>query len=502
MSEVLYPIGFSAALVSLMLWQYSSGKKSEGFFRVGFTIAILAYLLGLFSDTANFEAKTIHIVRDFLIIGLASFLIKGTRKTPFLAFLSFCLSIGFGYFIFTNFQPTKKLVEVVPEGPKSSFLVEMYPGSSLKKLKEFTENTGLNLLENVFLPLDGASTDLDDYVVVTAAANYNTEEIKEGLLNLKGVEYVEINETVSVPELTNTSPLKSKRDYGMNDPNINMQWGFDKMKVDEVYKVLKKVKPQKKAMIAILDTGVDSKHEDLKKHFKSIDKKSDTDGNRHGTHCAGIAAAVTNNKIGIASLTPNNTFVEVSSVKVLSGFGGGTQASIIKGIIKAADSGADVISMSLGGISNDSRQKAYKEAVEYATKKGAIVVVAAGNSNANAKLYSPANTPGVITVAAMDQELKRAKFSNFINDIEMGICAPGVDIYSTIPNNNYAAFSGTSMATPQVAGLLGIMKSIKPSLTTEEAFKIISNSGLKLKEFKSTGSFIQPAEAIKQTLKN
>jgi len=499
-SEVLYPIGFSAALVSLMLWQYNAGKKSEGFFRVAFSIAILAYILGLFSDAANFEEKTIHIVRDFLIIGFASFLMNGSKKNPFFALVSFCLSIAAGFFIFTNFQPTKNLYKVVAEGPETSFLVEMYPGSSLETLNEFADDNGFLVQESVFTPQDGAYTDIDDYLIITAPSNYNGDQVKEDLLNLKGVEYVEVNEKIAVPELIAATPYKSKREYGINDPNINMQWGFDKMKVDEVYKVLNKVKPQKKALIAILDTGVDAKHEDLKKQYRSIDKSSDADGNRHGTHCAGIAAAVTNNKIGIASFSPNNAFVEVSSVKVLAAFGGGTQAGIIKGIIKAADAGADVISMSLGGISNDSRQKAYKEAVEYANKKGAIVVVAAGNSNANAKLYAPANTPGVITVAAMDQGLKRAKFSNFITDIDMGICAPGVDIYSTIPDNKYAAFSGTSMATPQVAGLLGIMKSINPSLTTKEAFNIISETGLKLNEFKTTGAFIQPAEALKKVI--
>ena len=102
--------------------------------------------------------------------------------------------------------------------------------------------------------------------------------------------------------------------------------------------------------------------------------------------------------------------------------------------------------------------------MEYAAKKGAIVVVAAGNSNMNAKDYAPANTPGVITVAALDTNLNRASFSNFVQDLDQGIAAPGVAIYSSIPGNKYAAFNGTSMATPYVAGLVGLMKSLQPDL--------------------------------------
>ena len=252
--------------------------------------------------------------------------------------------------------------------------------------------------------------------------------------------------------------------------------------------------------MVILDTGVDATHEDIAANFKSIKTKHDKDGNSHGTHCAGIAAAVSNNGKGIASFAPNNRFIQVSSVQVLSSFGSGTQRGIIKGILEAADNNASVISMSLGGRSSDSKQRAYRQAVSYANRKGAIVVVAAGNSNMNAKNYSPANTPGVITVSAVDDELNKATFSNFITDLEMGIAAPGVNIYSTIPDNKYAAFNGTSMATPYVAGLLGLMKAIDPKLTTSEAYTILNNTGKPTNDTELTGRFIQPNEVAKTLL--
>jgi thermitase len=169
-------------------------------------------------------------------------------------------------------------------------------------------------------------------------------------------------------------------------------------------------------------------------------------------------------------------------------------------MIYAADRGVDVISMSLGGRSNRQKQKAYVEAVKYANKAGAIVVAAAGNNGANAKDISPANVPGVITVSAINPENKKASFSNHLKNIEMGIAAPGQGIYSTIPNNKYASFNGTSMACPHVSGLVGIMKSLFPELNTQQAFDILDQTGIATKDGDLTGNLIQPHQAILELL--
>ena len=157
--------------------------------------------------------------------------------------------------------------------------------------------------------------------------------------------------------------------------------------------------------------------------------------------------------------------------------------------------------MSLGGRSSASKERAYTQVVEYANERGAIVVVAAGNSNMNAKNYSPANTPGVITVSAVDNNLDRAVFSNYVTNVSKGIAAPGVEVYSTIPDNKYASFNGTSMATPYVAGLLGLMKAIRPDLTTDEAYKILDQTGISTSDVPKTGYFIQPEAAILELIK-
>ncbi|TAK46412.1 MAG: subtilisin, partial [Saprospiraceae bacterium] len=279
------------------------------------------------------------------------------------------------------------------------------------------------------------------------------------------------------------------------------QWGFEAMNMDKLYEFLKDKKPVKKTLLAILDTGVDAAHEDLQANFVSTQSKYDYDRMGHGTHCAGIAAAVSNNNKGIASFSQDNAFVQVTSIKVLSDGGYGTQKMIIDGILEAADNGAGVISLSLGGPSSDSKQRAYQKAVDYANRKGTIVLVAAGNSKTNARQYAPANTPGVIAVSAVDTLLGRANFSNLVQDLDMAVAAPGVKIYSTFPGNQYKTMNGTSMATPYVSGLVGLMKSLKPSLTTKQVFAILNKTGLETKDKKETGRLIQPAAAVRELLK-
>jgi thermitase len=352
-----------------------------------------------------------------------------------------------------------------------------------------------------FNPEEAKLTSLDEYFVVNIPAENlcKIDEITNRLLATGAVDYIEKNEVMRLsPVIT-----ADKGDMGklsVNDPEASKLWGMEKMNLDELHEFLKKYKnaqEHRKVRIAILDTGVEAEHEDLRGAYVSLRPEYDYDKMGHGTHCAGIAAAVSNNGIGIASFAPSASFVEVTSVKVLSDQGWGTQEDIIKGIIFAADNGADVISMSLGGPSDDATQAAYEEAVRYANRKGAIVVVAAGNSDENAKYYAPANVNGVITVAALSNTLNKADFSNTVEDLKMGIAAPGVDIYSTFIKNEYKYLSGTSMATPYAAGLLGMMKWIKPDLTTEEAYEILHDTGLNTVAGKKTGRLIQAKACLK-----
>ena len=487
----LYPILFCASAVFLVLWQYFSEKPIGKIFAPLFYISILGFAVSFLWQPSAMVNNGPKLILQLLFIGVTSLLTKQLKSNPLALLITLSLIVIFTI-LFVKWDSNRE-EPLIPLSENGELIIELREGVPMETVLAELEAPA----SRAFFPADAAATTLDNYLILDAPNTQDgLEKLIDRLESMDEVNYIEYNEVVNLPEETAVLPQKSNKKLGVNDPGIIEQWGLEKLNLEEFHASLKDIKPKKKALIAILDTGVDAKHEDIKGNYKSIKSKHDKDTHRHGTHCAGIAAAVTNNKKGIASLSPNGKFVEVTSVKVLSGFGGGTQSGIISGMIEAADAGADVISMSLGGRTNDKAKKAYTDAVDYCTKKGAIVIVAAGNNNINANLFAPANTPGVITVSAVDQFLNKAKFSNTTEDIEMAVSAPGVDIYSTLPNNKYGALSGTSMSTPYVAGLVGIMKSINPKLTTKEVYAILNENSQATQDANKIGRLIQPKKAI------
>ncbi len=513
MFTAFYPMIFTVSLFSLIAWFYFDGKKYlGGLFGKVFFGALIAYFVSVMSAAdVVLQQKFFIMFRDLVVMASISAIMSLFKKNK-MAFIA-GTAVVFGltqmfYVDILNKSFDKKLIPSnnaisisgnLPLSPDGELLVELKEATHFDQLKSIADKHHLKY-KRAFTPKYKDLTDLDDFFVVDIPNNSKDKinNIIADLMDSGLVEYIEENETIDLDPMEITPLKNSKVKYQVNDPGVKQLWGFDAMNVSELYSYLKisNIKPKRKARVFILDTGVDGKHEDLKGNYKSHKSKYDRDGNGHGTHCAGIAGAVSNNKIGRASFSLKNEFVQISSIQVLRAFGGGTQKGIIDGMLEAADAGADVISMSLGGRSNPASRAAYTKAVKYCNKAGAIVVVAAGNSNMNAKDYAPANTPGVITVSAIDTLMNRASFSNYVDDVDFPIAAPGVAIYSSVPGNKYASFNGTSMACPYVAGLVGMMKSIKPSLTTKEAHKILKATGKKTKDTKKTGKLIQPGKAI------
>lgn len=525
MLSLIYPYLFLAALsfgiLGTLINRRHAMAKMAGF---GFLVSVALYILTVINVEASIGQKIFASIRDAAVLHLIIYTfakLKFFKKI--IPFAIGAVVIGMSFFY------TQVL--------KHTYTVTAYPKKTINPAINDIANKKYRLAENGELLIDitdkaklgqlvallgdydvslerafptiahEEATDLDDFYTLDIPTKHLGElaDIKKTLAQSGLTDWVEENENLTLDQPNNASiaPQKKRINYGINDPGLDSLWSFEQMKMQDLYSTIakQKIKPKKKAKIAILDTGVDNTHEDLKANFFTTDRKSNIDKQGHGTHCAGIACAVSNNKVGIASFAPDNSFVEVTSVKVLNDWGMGTQKSIIDGIIKAADAGVDVISMSLGGPARgDSKQKAYNAAFRYANRAGAIVVVAAGNSNRDATEFAPAVCKNVIVVSAVDPKLDRAVFSNMVNNIEFGIAAPGVNIYSTLPGNKYARLSGTSMATPYVAGLVGMMKSINPNLTTQQTFDILKNTGIETGDTRTTGRFIQPVGVVESVL--
>lgn len=207
-------------------------------------------------------------------------------------------------------------------------------------------------------------------------------------------------------------------------------------------------------LVAVIDTGVDCSHPDYV-CGGDIDLIGSGSRNMHATHVAGIVAAL-RNQVGVLGTAPA---AKILSVRVLDTNGSGNMSVIAQGIVKAADAGAKVLNLSLGGPGTSSTMA---QAVQYAISRGAVVIAAAGNSNSGSP-FSPACEPGVLAVGAIDQNNQKASFSNFGACVR--IAAPGVSILSTLPNNQYGSLSGTSMASPFVAGVAALVagQGIAPS---------------------------------------
>ncbi|MCP4353160.1 MAG: S8 family serine peptidase [Desulfobacterales bacterium] len=500
--ETLYSYSYIGILLSILLWDLMNAKKISTSFAKGlFFSSLLLYSISFFVSGEGFFRKMAFVLpRDVgiavAVVFASHYLVKNI-KTFAVAVL--CLFVATKFFYFGVLQQTF-VTNTVKVDPNAELLFDIKNETQLAEIKKALAKYSPEITKAFPELRYKGYSELDDYYLVNVADNYTDklDEVIKTLFDTNAVDWAERNEIIKLgPPVKGETKAYDKISACVNDPLVPKQWAFKKMNMCEFYDSLDKLRPKKKAKIAILDTGVDSNHEDLKDNYISTEKKYDRDNNGHGTHCAGIAGAVTNNKGGVASFSPgDNKFTRVTSVKVLSDYGGGTQFSIIRGMIQAVDSGADVLSLSLGGPSDDEKQKAYEEVVKYAGKAGAIIVVAAGNSDQNAKNYMPAGAKGVIAVSAVDSELSKAHFSNYISDLEMGIAGPGVDIISTFPKNEYMALNGTSMAAPHVAGIVGIMKAVRPNLTAKQAFKILEKSGVKTKNTEQTGMFIQPNKVL------
>ena len=406
----------------------------------------------------------------------------------------------------------------LPAGTKSTPATEFIPGEVIVKFKPGLRPQGLSSLSVGGVQLTRTRT------VMTTAGLYRTNtspsetlELVQALQARVDVEYAEPNRLFRATKTP-------------NDPLYASQWHYPAMKLPQAWDVVDGTQGTP-VTVAVVDTGIlwngdnDPKtHPDFKgKVLPGFDMISDprnsrdgdgrdtnafdegsfdlsaTQSSYHGSHVAGTIAAATNNGGGVAGVSWG---AKIVPVRVLGAGGVGSGLDIVEGMLWAAGvpvadaaenkNPAQVINMSLGGTGSCSQFE--QDAINQARAKGAIIVVAAGNENADASNFSPASCSGVITVGATDFSGRRAPYSNFGARID--VMAPGGDVgiddsgdgridgVLSISKNDetgeldFLYLQGTSMASPHVAGLIALMKARRSSLTSDEALRVLKQTAV------------------------
>jgi serine protease len=338
--------------------------------------------------------------------------------------------------------------------------------------------------------LNSAFSAADNVYVFKGDAKLLSQLKKSELTKI--AEFIEPDYLYSIPEATNWNGwadglnTTSFRPTGQspNDPLYSKQWNLQAIGTEAAWEETKGAG----VTVAVIDTGVsqvpDLKGTKLVGGYDFVNDRAEAaDDNGHGTHVAGTIAQSTNNNYGVAGIAYE---AAIMPLKVLSAGGGGTVADIAEAIRFAADNGADVVNMSLGGGGESSIMK---EAIDYAHSKGVVIIAAAGNENRNSASY-PARYPHVIGVAATDAAGGKAPYSNFGAGIDLaapggstaGENSAGGILQETVDprtgNTLFAAFQGTSMAAPHVAGVAALVKSAG-SKTPDEIEAVLLQSARK-----------------------
>lgn len=365
----------------------------------------------------------------------------------------------------SKYQPNKLVVKF-KQAPDTDG-----PGKSLSKenkLLNLFEQFGINKAERMFEPpVKEEISELDKIVVLEFGTPYNPEYLQSKFSRMPGIEWSEpyyIGSTAFTP----------------NDDSLGSQWYLNKISAQSAWDVSK---GDSTIIIAIVDSGVDWDHPDLQENIWNNEDEipnngTDDDNNGyvddvrgwdftaddndpvesspvHGTLLAGLAAAAADNSIGIAGVGYN---CEIMPVKVTTGKDV-VIAEGYEGIKYAVDNGAKIINVSWG---NYEYTLTGEEIVQYALDHGALIVASAGNDGQEGIFY-PAGYEGTLAVTAADESDGIANFSNYGFNVD--VTSPGVNILSTWQDDAYSSQTGTSLSSPIVSGIAGLVWAQHPGLT-------------------------------------
>jgi subtilisin family serine protease len=420
------------------------------------------------------------------------------------------------------------------DSEEAEIIVRFKPGTSVETIEKIAEEHN-DVVEDEIEAVHGLAVieDEDGLDAETVAAQYRA------LSDI--VDYAEPNYEINLePEFSSRSdkgaPAELDRyvpDNWPNDPQFTDQWSLEntgqrggKSKADiSAIRAWDKTKGSDKVVVAVLDSGVDYTHPDLKNNiwvrpetlpeyedddlgtiddehgYSAFEDSDPMDDNGHGTHCAGIIGAEGDNGFGITGINWN---VKIMPLKFMSANGSGTTKDAIEAINYVIDRkqhgiNVRVISASWGSMV---KSRALQDVIKKAGEEGILFVAAAGNSSddSDRRPHYPAgfDLPNVISVAALDRNDQLASFSNY-GAKSVFIAAPGKDILSTWLKGEFREASGTSMATPEVAGVAALIISTKPKISITELRERLKNSVDTLPSLKgkvATGGRINAAKAV------
>jgi thermitase len=330
------------------------------------------------------------------------------------------------------------LVDPISGDGISRIIVGISSNARMSNVVNRVDEKGFNIVETEKLYELGA-------FIIEAPSGSVEDEIAR-LQNISGVRYAEPDYTA---QATDIFP---------NDPGFATQYALTAIRAPQGWNIST---GSNLITIAIIDSGVDYGHADL---AGKIDEGHNfiacpdaglpcstlpQDDYGHGTHVAGIAAASSNNGVGIAGVSWG---ARIMPVKVLNRSGGGSYSNVSAGIVWAADHGAQVINLSLGGCSDSTL---LHDAILNAYNQGVLIIASAGNFTCGSQVLYPARYPEVMAVGASDALNQPATYWSYGPEVD--IAAPGVGIYSSCLGGGYCTLSGTSMSAPHVSGLASIL---------------------------------------------